>query len=255
VVINIVIFYFIQTNPGCTESICDNGLCEYDCNQTGFICKCTDGITGENCDAYETSCIGEVVHVSAIFVNMVDFPTSGCTLTPFSGELLIGMSDFQNSAVCGSCYKLIGDTGTVIAKVVSDCGVHCNSNEDMIVPVSLRDIIASGSSSPFQLSAIPVECPGVGNVKYQVQSSSSSMFYMINVYDNAYPIESTYVWKDSQWISLIRTSGLFSSPSEAAQNNIPFDVKVVSTTNSSIQFTLNSFDTVPIDTGTQFESC
>jgi expansin (peptidoglycan-binding protein) len=181
--------------------------------------------------ADETGCPGRLANPAAQATYYdPGVSQNACSLPVGPGELITAVADeeFDGSAMCGRCLRVVGPEGEIVVRVVELCPSCDPGDLDLAADAfaQIEDPVAGVAAVSWET----VECPVTGPIGLHVSSASNPFYLQIQVRDHRHGIAGLDVKpaSGSTWTSLPRATDNQFNYVPGGQVSPPLDVRVTS---------------------------
>jgi expansin (peptidoglycan-binding protein) len=110
--------------------------------------------------------------------------------------------DYDASAVCGSCARIVGPQGTVDVRIVDQCP-ECAAGDIDLSPEAF-ELIAPLSAGRVDISWETIPCEVTGPIAYHFKDGSNPWWTAVQIRNHRHAVASVEVWLDGAWVGVPR---------------------------------------------------
>ncbi|MCA9521079.1 MAG: hypothetical protein KC609_08905 [Myxococcales bacterium] len=134
--------------------------------------------------------------------------SGNCGFPATPNDLMVGamnQTDYQDSAVCGSCVHIVGPKGEIDVRIVDRCP-ECAPGDIDLSP-SAFDRIAEHSAGRVPIRWWRVPCEVSGPIRYHYKDGSNPWWLAVQIRNHRHPIATVeYRAADGRFVEMERTT-------------------------------------------------
>lgn len=153
--------------------------------------------------------------------------TGNCSFDASPGDLMVAAMDapeYDNSAVCGECVRLVGPNATITVRIVDQCP-ECETGH-LDLSQQAFAMIADVSKGRVPITWQVVACDVTGPVAYRFKEGSSQYWTAIQVRNSRLPVASLEWMTGGTWSPIPRQSYDYFVLASGVATTGPFQVRV-----------------------------
>lgn len=116
----------------------------------------------------------------------------------------LAMPEYDGSASCGACLRVIGPKGEVTVRVVDSCPPCEKSNVNLDLSASAFAKIAEPRQGRVAIKYQLVSCPTSGNLAYHFKDGSSKYWTAIQIRNHKVPVKQLEYKKGATFVAMER---------------------------------------------------
>jgi expansin len=165
--------------------------------------------------------------------------TGNCSFDASPDDLMVAAMDtpeYENSAVCGECVRIVGPMATITVRIVDSCPTCEVGHLDLSQEAFSQIAPISEGRVPITWHVVP--CDVIGPIAYRFKEGSSQYWTAIQVRNIRLPV-ATLEWLNAgSYASIPRESYNYFVVASGVGTTGPFQVRVTSSTGEQLVDTL-----------------
>jgi expansin (peptidoglycan-binding protein) len=160
--------------------------------------------------------LGEVKQGTATFYDADG--TGNCSYSASQDRMVVAPHKeriYDGSGACGACFKVTGQKGSVVVRVVDSCPVNTAANDcgdtnaDLDLSAEAFAAIEDPNVGIANVSYQLVPCEVVGPMKFRFKDGSSQWWTAVQVLNHREPVAKVEYSRDGGWVEMTREDDNF----------------------------------------------